>query len=99
MNKLRIGILGMGMMGEMHTVVYKALPDVEIVGFVEPDEQRAALISGRYGVRAFPDTAELLDQVDAASICTPDDLHEDIALQALKKNVKILVEKTAGGHF
>ncbi len=93
MDKVKVGVIGLGLMGELHTRVYQVLSDVEVVGCIEPAADRAREFSEKYGVRVYADADALLDDVDAISVCTPDHLHKDIILRAFQKNVRVLVEK------
>lgn len=93
MNTIRVGVVGLGLMGEVHTRVYKSLQGVEVVGCVEPNAERAEAFAKQYDVKIFSDVDELLDNVDAISVCTPDHLHKDTILKAFSKRVKVLVEK------
>jgi predicted dehydrogenase/dTDP-4-amino-4,6-dideoxygalactose transaminase len=56
---------------------------------------RAADLAARFGIRAAADVDELLDDasVVSLSICTPHDVHGDIALHAVERGKHVLVEK------
>lgn len=93
MERIRVGIVGMGLMGDLHTRVYQSLPMVDVVGVYEADLSRMAEIEKKYGVKVFDTLNELLLNIDALSVCTPDNLHKDIILEAFRNKVKVLVEK------
>jgi predicted dehydrogenase len=91
---LRIGVIGVGVMGRNHARVLAELPGVELAGVVDPDQEaaRAAAAFGR--APAFATTAELLAAgVDAVIVAAPTQLHHPIALQCLDAGVHCLVEK------
>ena len=90
---IRMGVVGLGLMGEVHVRVYQSLEGVEVVGCVEPNQARAAAIQERYNVKIFSEVNELLRHVDAISICTPDHMHKETILAAFRQGVKVLVEK------
>lgn len=94
MGKLRVGVIGMGYMGDAHTRFYLAQPDVEFVGCVESFEKKREEVKKQLQVPVYATAEELFAQgLDAVSICTPDDLHKDLVLQAFDNKVKVLVEK------
>ena len=92
MEKVKVGVAGIGLMGDLHTRVYQSLPDVEVVGVYEADMSRKKEIENRYSVKVFDTLDEMLSQVYALSVCTPDNLHKDIILKAFENKVKVLVE-------
>lgn len=97
MNRLRVGVIGMGLMGYAHARVYKSLPYVELVGCVEPFEKTRLAMAEKLGVPVFATTKELYALgIDAVSITTPDQLHEEAVVEALKNKVRVLVEKPLG---
>ena len=93
---IRVGVIGMGLMGELHAQVYRSLPGVTLVGLAEVDAAKHEALRRQFGVPVYADPGELLDQVDAVSVCTPDHLHKEPILEAFRRGVKVLVEKPLG---
>ena len=94
MGRIRVGVVGMGIMGEAHAKIYQNNEAVELVGCVETFEQRRMQIAQMLDVPVYVTMDELLDRgVDAVSICTPDNMHRDFVVKAFARNVKVLVEK------
>jgi predicted dehydrogenase len=91
--KLRVGVIGVGHLGEYHVQKYLAIPQVELVGVVDSDAQRAREIAGRYGTKPYPHHHELLRRVDAVSLAVPTDKHYDVAKDVLSAGIHLLVEK------
>lgn len=93
MKVLRVGLIGLGMMGRNHARVLANLPGVEFVGIVEP-AMLATDNSQIEGVVIFPDTEALLrKQLDYCVIAAPTGLHSEIAIQVLQAGVSCLIEK------
>jgi predicted dehydrogenase len=92
-NRLRVGVIGVGHLGQHHARLLAAMDDVELVGVADVLPERAAEIAGRYGAKAFGDSRELIGLVDAVSIAAPTDAHVDVALPFLERRVAVLVEK------
>jgi predicted dehydrogenase len=91
--KLRVGVIGVGHLGEYHVQKYKAIPTAELVGVVDTDPERADEIARRYGTRVFRERSELLDMVDGVSLVVPTEMHFDVAKDILSKGVHLLIEK------
>lgn len=92
MKTLRVGVVGGGLMGEVHASVYRALPGVELRWIVEPEAARAAALARQFGVPVHPSADGHWPEVDAASICTPDSIRRPV-LEALRAGAHVLVEK------
>lgn len=92
-NKIRIGVIGVGHLGEYHVQKYTRMPNVELVGVVDTNRKRADEIASRYGARAFDNRYELLKMVDGVSLAAPTDNHFEIGRDCLARGVHVLVEK------
>jgi UDP-N-acetylglucosamine 3-dehydrogenase len=91
---LRVGVIGVGVMGSNHARVFAGLPGVILVGVADPDRKQADFVARMLGCTALPDFSDLLDlQVDAVTIAAPTHLHHDIALACIARGVHVLVEK------
>lgn len=92
-DKLRIGVIGVGHLGEYHVQKYKAIPTVELVGVVDTNLDRANEIARRYHTRAYGGHRDILHMVDAVSLAVPTEVHFNVAKDILSKGVHLLVEK------
>lgn len=94
MEKIRIGVIGVGSMGRNHVRILSAEKGpFEFAGFYDADQNRAAEIAKQFSVTAFPSATALLEQVDAVTIAAPSSLHKELALEAARLSVHALVEK------
>ncbi len=93
-DRLRLGVIGVGVMGSNHARVLSDMAGVELVGVADPDAKQRAFVADTVGCAAVADAGALLrGGVDAAIIAAPTHLHHDIALQCIKAGVHVLVEK------
>lgn len=92
-DKLKIGIIGVGHMGQFHVNVAKQVSDSTIVGIYDADPARVKLISEKYGVPSFTTPEELIQNVDAVVIAAPTFLHHTLSKLALTAGKHVLVEK------
>lgn len=93
MNKIKIGVIGVGYLGRIHAAKYSAMEDVDLVGVADLNQQSADTVAQLYGTRSFTNYRELLGLVDAVSIVVPTKLHFEVALVCLEHGVDILIEK------
>lgn len=91
MSDLRVGLVGLGMMGRHHARLLQQIEGIRFVGAVDPTGDRhGALQSGQL--------FETLDQLlatglDAAVVAVPTASHEEVALRLADEGVPMLVEK------
>jgi predicted dehydrogenase len=87
MDKIRVGVVGVGALGQHHARVYASMPEATLVGVVDPFPGRAEEVAGPLRARVYPAYSDLFDKVDAVSIATPTILHAKIGEQFLKEGV------------
>ncbi len=96
---LRVGVIGMGPIGNRHASIYRELPGVELAGVCDIDRARAAAAAARHGAPAFHSAAELLRTArpDAVSVTTGGEEygsdHYAPTMEALRAGVHVLGEK------
>ena len=91
---LRVGVVGVGVMGSNHARVLADLPGVTLVGIADPDRKQTQFVSGALGCQAVTNVDELIALgVDAVTIAAPTHLHHDIALTCIRQGIHVLVEK------
>lgn len=93
MKRVRVGVIGVGYLGQFHAEKYAKLANVELVGVVDADKGRGEQIARKLHARAFTDASQLLGFVDAVSIVVPTALHYNVAKQFLEQGVHVLLEK------
>lgn len=94
--KVRIGVIGLGIMGEQYTRIYQASPLAEVVAVCNRRRERLDDIGDKYNVAVrYTDYKELLadDSVDAVCIATPDFAHFEPVKAAIEAGMHVLCEK------
>lgn len=101
--QLRIGMIGYGFMGRAHSNGYNRVKDffdLEYLPVLQAvaarDADKAKAFADRWGYkRVETDWRKLVaaDDIDAVDICTPNNLHAEIAIEAAKHGKAILCEK------
>jgi virulence factor len=90
---LKIGVIGVGMMGEHHARICSTLPGAKLFAVADQNEQRAREIGRLYGAEVFNDYKEMLPLVEAVTIAAPSETHFEIASECLNAGKHLLVEK------
>ncbi len=91
---LRVGVVGVGVMGSNHARVFAGLPGTELVGVADPDRKQAEFVARTLGCVAVADVNELVERdIDAITIAAPTYLHRDIALTCIERGIHVMVEK------
>jgi predicted dehydrogenase len=100
---LRIGMIGYGFMGRAHSNGYNRVKDFfdleyqpVLQAVAARDAEKAQAFADRWGYqRVETDWRKVVaaDDIDAVDICTPNNLHADIAIEAAKHGKAILCEK------
>jgi predicted dehydrogenase len=93
MSRLRVGVIGCGVLGSRHAEIYRQLPDVDVVAVVDPLEAKAETLARALGTRAFSRVQDCVGMLDAASVCTPAVSHHEVARPLIEAGVHLLVEK------
>jgi predicted dehydrogenase len=91
LSKPRVGVIGVGHLGQHHARLYHQLGALAAVA--DANAARAAEIAGKYSVPHFTDWRELFGKVDAVSIAVPTVGHHEVAKEFLSRGVPCLVEK------
>jgi predicted dehydrogenase len=93
MNPLRVGVIGVGHLGSLHTKMYSQISSVNLIGVYDVDAARAEKLASEYGIKSFSKLDDLLAQVEAVSVATVTQAHYDVAMQVIKRGVHLLIEK------
>jgi len=91
-DRIPVGVIGVGTMGQNHARVYRELPSAELVGVTDTNDDCAAEVAASYDTRPMQKNA-ILDAVEAVSIAVPTECHYAVAQEAIERDVHVLVEK------
>src|SRR6056297_45160 len=91
----RLGVIGVGHLGQDHARVYTEILGAQLVGVVDLSENRAAAIGENLGVPYYSDVDEIIRKAspDAVSVVVPTSLHYEVAKKALDNGIHVLIEK------
>ena len=93
MTRLRVGVIGVGHLGQHHARILATMPGVELVAVADPRAEQAQAVAARCGTTSLSDYRDMLEIVDAVTIAVPTVLHREVAAPFLARGIATLVEK------
>jgi predicted dehydrogenase len=90
---IRVGVIGVGNMGQHHARVLSLLKDVELVGVADTNIDRGLDTASKHRIKFFDNYHDLLPLVDAVCIAVPTRLHYEVGMVCLKAGIHVLIEK------
>ncbi|MCM3620155.1 Gfo/Idh/MocA family oxidoreductase [Sutcliffiella horikoshii] len=96
MEKLKMGIIGVGGIAQnRHIPTFLKMSDkVEIVAISDVNEATAEMVGEKFGIsKVYAHYADMFEEVDAVTICTPNKFHAEIAIAALEAGLHVFCEK------
>lgn len=93
MEKLKVGVVGVGYFGWFHTEKYAKIPKVELVGVADLDGARAKYVAEHFSTRPFADYRDLFNKVEAVSVAVPTSVHYQVARDFIDHGIDVLLEK------
>lgn len=93
MEPVKVGVIGVGSLGQHHARIYAEMENAQLVGVVDRREDRAREVAEKSGCAAYNDWRSLFDDVEAVSIAVPTSDHASVGIEALDAGVHVLVEK------
>lgn len=89
----RIGVIGTGYLGRLHARVLTEMPEAQVVGFVEPNDEVANEVAGSLKLKRFGAVADLAKEIECAVVATPTVTHFHVASQLIEAGCDVMVEK------
>ena len=101
MNKLKIAVIGTGLVGSFHAETFFRNPNSELIAVCDIDKEKVNKIANRFKCKAYNEFESLIntEELDAISIATPEQIRIAPALLAIEKGLKILLEKPLGRNL
>ncbi len=89
---MNVGVIGTGNMGVNHVRVYSRIRDTDDIYVFDSMKNKFNMLK-KFGVIICDSLDELLNKVDAVSICVPTENHFKVSKEVIDKNVPCLIEK------
>jgi predicted dehydrogenase len=92
-NKIKVGVVGVGYFGQFHAEKYAKTGQVELVGVADINRSRSREVAKRYGTQAFDHHVDLFNKVQAVSIAVPTPSHYLLTKEFFLQGIDVLLEK------
>ncbi|RXZ76580.1 gfo/Idh/MocA family oxidoreductase [Paenibacillaceae bacterium] len=102
MTKIRIGIVGVGLIGQTHLKNYAEIEDAEVVAVCDINGQAARKVAEDFQIKdVYTDFRELLkrDDIDAIDVCLHNNFHAPVTNEALQAGKHVYCEKPIAGTY
>lgn len=93
MEKIRVGVIGTGHLGKLHTKMFSQLQNADLVGVFDADFSTAKSVAKENNTTAFETIDELIGKVEAVSIAAVTSAHYQLAKKCLENKIHVFVEK------
>ncbi|MFQ3574298.1 MAG: Gfo/Idh/MocA family oxidoreductase [Thermodesulfovibrionales bacterium] len=93
MSNINVAVIGVGYLGYHHARILHSIDGVNLIAVVDTDIVRAHEVSREFGCIATDNHLKILDDVDCCIVSTPTQSHHHIALDCIKKNKHVFIEK------
>jgi predicted dehydrogenase len=93
MEKIKIGVIGVGHLGSLHAKMLSTIGAVKLTGVFDADIERSKKVAEEFQTNAFHSIDEMLEKVDAVSIATPTSTHHSVSLKVLNAGKHVFIEK------
>ena len=92
---LKMAVIGVGSMGRNHARVLMDIPDVQMVGIADKSLNNAHIVADKYRIPVYEDHNQLFEECSpsAVIIAVPTTHHREIAIDAIKRGIHVLIEK------
>ena len=96
-NKFKVGLIGCGVIANTHLSYLRECELVDIVALCDTKLDKAAALKEKYELSTslYEDYKEMLNSgtIDSVHITSPHYLHAEMAIEALRKNINVVLEK------
>ncbi len=93
MEKLNVGIIGVGHLGKLHAKMFTQIANCNFIGVFDLNFTEAEKTADELKTSAFHSIDELLEKVNAVSIAATTNAHYEVAKKCFEKNTHVFVEK------
>ena len=98
MKEIKIGVIGTGHLGKLHTKLLKQVNNCQLIGVYDINNEAANNAAKEFKTKAFGSINDLFDQVDALSIVSTTSSHYELAKTALENGIDVFQQKHQS-HF
>lgn len=99
MKKLKVGVIGVGHLGKIHSKLWKTVEDANLVGIYDINQNSTRIISEELLCRAFKSIDEVIENCDAVTISSITKTHYRIAKKLIQNGIHCFIEKPITSNY
>jgi predicted dehydrogenase len=102
MKTIKIGIIGVGLIGKQHLEFYSKIPGAEVVAAADINETELRNVADKYKIPdTYTDFHKMLerDDLDAVDVCLHNNFHAPATIAALQAGKHVYCEKPIAGSY
>ena len=102
MEKVKIALIGVGIIGEQHLETYAKIPEAEVVAICDINEERLNYIGDKFGIeRRFTHIGKMLleEDIQAVDVCLHNNMHTPVSEAVMRAGKDCYCEKPMSGSF
>ncbi|MDD4773167.1 MAG: Gfo/Idh/MocA family oxidoreductase [Eubacteriales bacterium] len=102
MEKIRIGVIGNGIIGESHISGYKGIGGCEVTAICDINEDRLNYIGDKYGIKArYTHIGKMIAEadLDSVDVCLHNNMHAPVSIYAMEQGKHVYCEKPMAGTY
>ena len=101
-DKIRVAVIGNGIIGEAHLRNYQAIPEAEVAAICDINEERLNDVGERFGIaRRYTHIGRMLaeEELDAVDVCLHNNMHAPVSIAVMRSGRDCYCEKPMAGSF
>ncbi|CAM4329362.1 Gfo/Idh/MocA family oxidoreductase [Paenibacillus alkaliterrae] len=102
MQKIRVGIIGVGLIGKEHLERYASIDGAQVVAAADINESELKNVAEKYNIpHTYTNFEEMLqrDDIDAVDVCLHNNFHAPVTIKALQAGKHVYCEKPIAGSY
>src|SRR6185436_4780 len=90
---VKVGIIGTGYLGRLHARILTEMPEADVIGFVEPNDEIANEVASNLKIKRYDSVDALGGEIECAVVATPTMSHFEVASQLMNAGCDVMIEK------
>lgn len=93
MKKLKVGVIGVGHLGKLHTKMFSLIENCDLIGVYDSDSEKSIAVAEEFKTKSYSSIDDLLKETSAVSIAATTVAHYELAMKAFDFDNHVFIEK------